>query len=73
MPATTHTITTTPRSCPDKNIASAVPSVPATIAMTGTMPLAWMESRSEALPSNRMAAIPARPTAPVQPAAIRTI
>ena len=69
----THTITTTPRSCCDRNIASAVPSVPATIASTGTIPLAWMDRRSEARRSSRMTPMPARPTALVQLAAIRTI
>ena len=34
MPATTQTMTTTPRSCREMNIVSAVPSVPATIAST---------------------------------------
>ena len=68
-----HTITTTPRSCWDRNIASAVPSVPATIASTGTAPLAWIDRRSEARRSSRMMPMPASPTALVQPTAISTI
>ena len=72
-PAMMHTITTTPRSCWDRNIASALASVPATIASTGTAPLAWMDRRSEARRSSRTMTMPARPTAPVQPAAISTI
>ena len=73
MPAMTHTITTTPRSCWDRNIALAVPSVPAAIASTGTTLLAWMDRRSEARRSSRMRPMPARPTALAQPTAIRTI
>src|SRR5262249_44449668 len=64
--------TTTARSCGEMNIASAVPSIPATTASTTTAPLTWTERRSEARRSSRITPVPTTPTALVQPAAIRT-